>query len=93
MSNWRVSGWRVGVGDGQALEDPALQPLHFFRVAVVLVVITEQMEKSVNGEMGEVVVERFALGDRLARHGLVGDDDVTDIWGRGSRFARGGGGE
>ena len=34
----------------------------FSRVAVVLVVIAEQMQKSMDGEMGEMVVERLALG-------------------------------
>jgi hypothetical protein len=41
------------------------------------------MEKSMDGEMREMMVERLALGDRLARDGLIGDDDVADIWGRG----------
>jgi len=63
------------------------------RVAVVLVVIAEQMEKSVNGQMGKVVIERLVFGDRLARGGLVGDDDITDIWGCRPRFARRGGRE
>ena len=76
-----VSGWRVGVGDGEALEDLALKPLHLLRIAVVLVVIAQQMEKSMDGKMREMMVERLALGDRLARDGLIGDDDVADIWG------------
>ena len=57
-------------------------------VAVVLVVIAEQMQKPMNGEMGEMMVERLAFGRRLPRDRLVGDDDVAEIWGRGRRFAR-----
>ena len=72
---------RVRVGHREAPEDPALQPFHLFGVAVVLVVIAEQMQKSVDGEVGEMMAERLALGDRLARGRLIGDDDVTDIWG------------
>ena len=41
-----------------------------------------------DGKMREMMVERLALGDRLPRDGLIGDDDVADIWGRGPRFAR-----
>ena len=41
-----------------------------------------------DGEMREMMVERLALGDRLPRDGLIGDDDVADIWGCGPAFAR-----
>ena len=50
-------------------------------VAIVLVVVAQQVQKSMDGEMGEVMVERLAFGGRLARDRLIGDDDVTDIWG------------
>ena len=73
---------RVRIGDRQTPENPALQAFHLFGVAVVLVVITEQMQKSVDGEVGQMVVERLALGNRLAGGSLVRDNDVPDIWGR-----------
>ena len=80
-------GARVRIRDRETLENLAFHPFHLFRVAVVFVVIAEQMQKPVNGEMREMVPERLAFGHRLARDGLIGDDDVTDIWGRGPRFA------
>ena len=36
------------------------------------------MQKSMHGQMGEMVRERLAVGDGLARGGLVGDDDVAE---------------
>ena len=37
---------------------------------VVLMVIAQQMQEPMHGEMGEMVVERLALGGRLARDRL-----------------------
>ena len=68
MMRFRLA--RVGIGHGEALEDLALQPLHLLGIAVVLVVIAQQMEKSMDGKMREMMVERLALGDRLPRDGL-----------------------
>ena len=78
---------RVRVGHREAPENPALQAFHLFGVAVVLVVIAEQMQKSVDGEVGKMVAERLALGGRFAGGRLIGDDDVTDIWGRPGGFS------
>jgi len=43
------------------------------------VVIAKEMQESVNGEMGEMVVERLAFGLGFAGRGPVGDDDVADM--------------
>ena len=45
---------------------------------VGLVIVAQQVEKSMHGEMGEMMVERLALGRGLARDGLVGDRDVAE---------------
>ena len=87
--------WHISVGGGprrvrvrhrEAPENPALQAFHLFGVAVVLVVIAEQVQKPVDGEVGQVVAERLALGLRLAGGRLIGDDDVTNIWDRRAGF-------
>ena len=52
-------------------------------------VVAQEMQKPMHGEMGEMVLERLALGVRLARDGLVGDHDVAEYGERGLRLARG----
>ena len=47
----------VGIGDAEAGEYSGFELLHHRRLAVVLVVVAEKMEETVDDEMGEMVVE------------------------------------
>ncbi len=77
------------MGHRETPENPALQAFHLFGVAIVLVVMAEQVQKPVDGEVGQVVAEWLALGRRLAGGRLIGDDDVAIILDRRSLFVGG----
>ena len=69
---------RVGVGDAEPGQDAPLQTLHRLRLAVVLVVVAEQMQETVHRKMGEMVANGLAFGPDFARDRLVGDRDVAE---------------
>ena len=54
------------------------QAAHAVRVGVVLVVVAEQVEESVDDHMGKMVAQALAFGLRFPRHRLVGDHDVAE---------------
>ncbi len=55
----------------------AFQAFHFLCLSVVHVIIAEKMQKAMNHEMGEMVLERLAFKCRLARDRLAGKNNVA----------------
>jgi hypothetical protein len=60
-------------------QDRTLGRLHAARLGLVSVIIAEKMQKAVHNQMGEVVIERFALAVSLAPDGFVGEHDVAQM--------------
>ena len=59
-------------------QDLRLQGLHGFGVAIVFMIVADQMQETVHRQMAEMVVERLLFVIRLAAGGLVGDGDVAE---------------
>src|SRR3954454_10688766 len=68
----------VGVGDAERAENVALQVFHRFRLGLALMVVADQMQEAVHGEMAEMMVERLLLVVRLASRRLIGDRDIAE---------------
>ena len=51
----------------------------FHRLGLILqyVIVAQKMKKSVNNEMGKMILERFALLVCFAGNGLMREDNVT----------------
>ena len=69
----------VRIGYRQLPQDSALGVLHNKRLPFVLVVVADQMQKTMHGKMGKMMSEGFALAPRLARYGFVGQHDIAEM--------------
>src|SRR3954468_11619693 len=69
---------RVGVGNAELRQDRALESFHRLGIIVVFVVVADQMQKAMHGQMAEMVVERFLFVVGLAAGGLIGDRNVAE---------------
>ena len=70
----------IGIGHVEAREDLALEPFHRFGLGVDLVIVADEMEKAMHGEMGEVMKELFVFIVAFLAQRLVGDHDVAEAW-------------
>ena len=52
---------------------------HRQRLFVSFVIVTDQMQETVHGKMGEMMGERLTFGAGLPRDGLKGKDDVAEM--------------
>ena len=68
----------VGVGNADARENNALQPFHFLGVIVRFVIVTKQMQKAMDRQVGDMIAQRFSLGGGLPGRSLVGNRDIAD---------------
>src|SRR4051794_10856623 len=69
---------RIGIRDPQLPEDLALEAFHRLGFAVGLVVVADEVQKAMDREMAEVMVERFLFVIGLAAGGLISDGDVAE---------------
>ena len=46
---------RVGIGNADPPQDVALQPFHFLGFAILVVIVSYQMQKTMDHQMGEVI--------------------------------------
>ena len=69
---------RVGVGRPEPRHDPGLERLHALRLFVRLMIVADEMQKSMGDEMAIVVGERDAELVRLARQRLIGQRDIAE---------------
>src|SRR5947207_3230410 len=71
------SDWRqIGIGHTEARQDGAFEIFHGCGGGFGIVVVAEQVEKSVYREMRDVIIEPLAFGLGFARGRLIGDCDV-----------------
>ena len=75
----RRVGCTIGIRHREIMQDRVLGRLHAARLGVVSVIIAQKMQKAVYHQMGEMVIERFALAAGLALDGLVGEHDVAQM--------------
>src|SRR6185437_12047011 len=68
----------VRIGDVEAPQNRALELFHGLGIAVALMIVTAQMQKSVHRKMGNMMSKRFAVPLRLARHRIVSKHDVAE---------------
>src|ERR1051325_5447293 len=69
----------IGIGDAQPRQNPSFAPLHCLGLPERFVIVAQKVEKAMQRQVGNVMVERLGLGARLARHGLVGEHDVAEM--------------
>src|SRR4051812_37042210 len=69
---------QIGVRYAEPREDDALELFHCGGGGLGVVIVAKQMKKSMNREMGEMMVERFVFFGRFARGRLVGDGDIAE---------------
>ena len=69
----------VRIGDRQLPQDSALGVFHHMRLLFAIVVVSEQVQETMDGKMGKMMSERFTLAPRLARYGFVGQDDIAQM--------------
>lgn len=67
----------VGIGKTEGRENFGFKGFHSFRFVVFEVVIAQNMQESVDHEVGEMGLERDALLFRLARKGFAGEGDIA----------------
>ena len=81
LTPWR--SWPIWIRDRELAENFALDPFHLNRVLVSFVIVTDQMQETVHGKMGDMMGERFSFAAGLARDGFKGKNDVAEMLGRG----------
>src|SRR3984885_1633826 len=69
---------RIRIGNAELRQDLLLEGFHGFGVVVGFVIVTHQMQKTVDRQMAEMMIERFLLVIGLPAHRLVSDGDVAE---------------
>src|SRR5579872_1478555 len=69
---------RVGIGNAELRQDIPLQRFHGFGVLVFFVIVSDQMQESVNRKMAEMMGERLLLFIGFPARRLEGDGDVAE---------------
>ncbi len=67
----------IRVGDRQPLQDLTLGPFHRLGIRAPLVIIAQKVEKTMHGEMGDMMREGLALAAGLPGDGFIGEYDVA----------------
>src|SRR5215469_10368248 len=62
----------IGVGNPELCQNLLLECFHRFSGAVGFVVVADQMQETMDGEMAQMMVERFSLVAGLLAHRLIG---------------------
>lgn len=70
---------RIGIGDSESGQDGGFQSLHLFGIALIFVVMTQQVQHAVNGKVQHMIAQEL-----LRRFGFPGGDamgnrDITEI--------------
>src|SRR5271156_1474261 len=56
---------RIRIGNAELRQDLRLQGFHDFGVGIALVIVADQVQEAVDGEMAEMMIERLLLVIRL----------------------------
>ena len=83
----RFQAWRSGVakitrgirvGQVQALHDLAFEPFHFFGLNIGLMIVPDEMQKTMHRKVREMMQEDAVLIVAFTFKRLVGDNDVAE---------------
>src|ERR1700722_4062341 len=73
---------RIRIGNAELREDFRFQIFHDFGVSVALVIVADQVQEAVDGEMAEMMIEWLLLIICLAARRFIGDRNVAQHGGR-----------
>src|SRR5579863_9772379 len=66
---------RIGIGNAKLRQDFPLQCFHRRGFIVLIVIVTDQVQKAMNREMAEMMIERLFLFVGFLARRFVGDGD------------------
>src|SRR5882757_4710234 len=69
---------RIGIGNAELRENLPFETFHRFGVVVFFVIVTDQMQESVDGEMAQMMIERLLFVIGLLARRLKGDRDIAE---------------
>src|SRR6266436_6202842 len=69
---------RIRIGNAELRQDLRLQSFHGLGVVVLFVIVTDQMQETMDRQMAEMMVERPLLVIGLPARRLIGDRDVAE---------------
>ena len=70
---------QIRIANAEARKNRTLLLFHRFGFGLRFVIVTQEVEKSMHGKMGEVMSQRLSFALRFARDRLIGDRDVTEM--------------
>src|SRR6202789_4724252 len=73
---------RIRIGNAELRQDLLLKAFHGFGVVVGFVIVTDQMQKAVDRQMAEMMIERLLLVIGLPARRLLGGGDGAAQAGR-----------
>jgi hypothetical protein len=73
-----LPGPQIRIGDRKALKDVALDPLHCLGVLFPHVIVSQEVQETVHGKVGDMMNEWLAFGARFPRNGFKRQNDVAD---------------
>src|SRR6202158_2594040 len=69
---------RIGIGNAELRQNLRFEGFHGFGVVVCFVIVTDQMQETMDREMAEMMIERLLLGIGLPARGFIGDRNVAE---------------
>src|SRR5713226_9253152 len=69
---------RIGIGNAELRQDLLLERFHRFGVVVFLVIVTDQVQKTMDRQMAEMMIERLLFVISFLPGGFIGDGDVAE---------------
>ena len=73
-----IRSWgAIGIGNAELRQNSAFEAFHFSGFFIGFVIVADEMQKPMDGQMAEVMTERFVFVIGLATQSLIGDRDVA----------------
>src|SRR4029077_19461538 len=69
---------RIGIGNAELRQDLLLERFHRFGVVVVFVIVTDQVQETVDRQMAEMMIERLLFVFSFLAGGFISDGDVAE---------------
>jgi hypothetical protein len=68
----------IGIGDGKPAQNLALEAFHCGGVFLALVIVTQQMQEAMHGEVRQMVRKRFAFLARFRGDSFMSEHNIAD---------------
>src|SRR5467141_2109298 len=69
---------RIGIGNAEVRQNLLLERFHRLGVVVFFVIVTDQVQKAMNRQMAEMMIERLLLVIGFLSRRFIGDGDVAE---------------